>query len=286
MRSAASARARACRGPLRRRRAGFPAGQPGRPSGREGVCSGTDGRAGVRSGLPMAARNAAFIFRRRSRTARRRSSATAAKAPSRAVTGSQPEPMPKSRRARGHHCREEGQEPGYRQHQPSPTNPERRGARRSNRAHPRGRRCARPRPRCAAGRVCALGADHGFLLLRRHFHNLPRMWICWFHVNDVRQEFACRLQLVAPVPENVRRHPHDPERNSNDKDHRAAKREVHTQNRMRYMGCCPALSGVCRARSGDWPASGRRGWSGGHHGLRPGGFSATARGGLPALPQP
>jgi hypothetical protein len=55
---------------------------------------------------------------------------------------------------------------------------------------------------------------------------------------------------------------------------------------MRYMGCCPALSGVCRARSGRWPAPGRRGWSGGRHRVTPGGVAATGPGGPPALPQP
>ena len=50
---------------------------------------------------------------------------------------------------------------------------------------------------------------------------------CCFWINEVRHELACGLQLVAAVPEHVGGNPHNPERNSNDKDHRAAKREVH-----------------------------------------------------------
>ena len=69
-------------------------------------------------------------------------------------------------------------------------------------------------------------AGHGFLLLGRHLHDVPGLRGC-FWINDVRHEITCGLQLVAPVPENVGSNPHNPERNSNDKDHRAAKREVH-----------------------------------------------------------
>ncbi|MCU1511943.1 MAG: hypothetical protein JWO34_1783, partial [Arthrobacter sp.] len=57
----------------------------------------------------------------------------------------------------------------------------------------------------------------------------------------IRQELARGLQLVPSVPEHVGGHPYNPESNSNDKDHRAAKREVHSQNGMSNTAAGPAL---------------------------------------------
>ena len=76
----------------------------------------------------------------------------------------------------------------------------------------------------------------GFSCWGAIFMTIPACGVCWFVIDDLRQELARRLQMVTSVPENVGRHPYNPERDSNDKDHRAAKREVHNQNRMSNPG--------------------------------------------------
>ena len=59
----------------------------------------------------------------------------------------------------------------------------------------------------------------GFSCWAAIFRTVPGLRVCCFVVNVLRQEFAGSLKLVAAVPEHVGGHPHNPERNSNHKDH-------------------------------------------------------------------
>jgi len=41
----------------------------------------------------------------------------------------------------------------------------------------------------------------------------------WFCITDIEPELDGRLQLMPAVPEYIRGHPHNPERDSDNKDH-------------------------------------------------------------------
>jgi hypothetical protein len=43
--------------------------------------------------------------------------------------------------------------------------------------------------------------------------------VCWFGIGDFKHQVDGGLQLVPSVPKYIRGDPHNPERNSNHKDH-------------------------------------------------------------------